>query len=214
MNDLTLLDPKFDSNPYWSWAIDRDSIPGPDSVALFDQNGYDLTKLEIEYAMFNASKRYSRHRNHTHVAIKQEWFSQPVKSQGSVLNHALIFERKGYDKAALAQLDEWSKTHPILQKVARIRPKWGFDFSIDWADQQGNVFEILHYEFDGFEYNEVEDKRRDYEQRFAAIDWDDGAKRLLARKDEWHNLEFFAQSDYKCSFFGIDRERFKMVLWE
>ena len=76
------------------------------------------------------------------------------------------------------------------------------------------MFEILHYEFDGFDYEEVESKRRDYEQRFAAMDWDDGAKRLLARKDEWHSLEFFAQSDYKCNFFGIDRERFKMVLWE
>jgi hypothetical protein len=215
LNDLTLLDPKFDPNPHWKWAIDRDSVPGPESVALFDQNGYDLTKLEIEYAMFNEDiKRYSRHRNHTHVAIKQEWFSQPIKSQGAVLNHALIFERKGYASAALEQLNKWSEIHPILQKVARIRPKWGFDFSIDWADRNGNVFEILHYEFDGFDYNEVEDKRRDYEQRFAAMDWDDGAKRLLARKDEWHDLEFFAQSDYKCNFFGIDRERFKLVLWE
>ncbi len=215
MTDLTLLNPTFDSNPFWCWAIDRDTVPGPESIELFDQNGYDLTKLEIEYAMFNEdAKRYSKHRNHTHVAIKQEWFSQPVKSQGSVLNHALIFERKGYTGAALDQLNEWSKTHPILQKVARIRPKWGFDFSIDWADSNGNVFEILHYEFDGFDYNEVEDKRRDYEQRFLAIDWDDGAKRLLARKDEWHSLGFFEQSDYKCNFFGIDKERFKMVLWE
>jgi hypothetical protein len=214
MTDLVLLDPQFNSNPYWSWAIKRDTIPGPNDVALFDQNGYDLTKLEIEYAMYNDSKRYSQHRNYMHVALKQEWFSQAEKSAGSVLNHALIFERKGYDKAALAQINEWSKTHPILQKVARIRPKWGFDFSIDWADSDGNVFEILHYEFDGFEFEEVEHKRRDYEQRFLNMDWDDGAKRLMSRKDEWHSLGFFDQSDYKCNFFGIDKERFKMVLWE
>ena len=34
------------------------------------------------------------------------------------------------------------------------------------------------------------------------------------RKEEWHSLGFFEQSDWKTNFFGIDKERFKMVLWK
>jgi len=47
-----------------------------------------------------------------------------------------------------------------------------------------------------------------------AQDWQDMALRLLDRKSEWHHLGFFEQSDYKTNFFGIEKERFKMVLWK
>ena len=39
-------------------------------------------------------------------------------------------------------------------------------------------------------------------------------KEELAHKNQWHHLDFFAQSDWKCNFFGIQRERFKMVIWQ
>ena len=45
-------------------------------------------------------------------------------------------------------------------------------------------------------------------------DWDERAKTMLERKDEWHKLGFFEQSEWKTRFFGIDKERFKMVLWK
>jgi len=40
------------------------------------------------------------------------------------------------------------------------------------------------------------------------------AKQLLDRKEEWYKLGFFEQSDYKTKFFGIEKERFKMVIWK
>jgi hypothetical protein len=47
-----------------------------------------------------------------------------------------------------------------------------------------------------------------------SIDWLDAGKQLLKRKDEWHHLEFFEQSDWKCNYFNVPKERFKMVIWE
>ena len=47
-----------------------------------------------------------------------------------------------------------------------------------------------------------------------SIDWIEAAKRLLNKKEEWYQLDFFAQSDYKCNYFGIPKERFKMVIWK
>jgi hypothetical protein len=95
-----------------------------------------------------------------------------------------------------------------------MRPKWGLDFSIDYCDKDGNVFELLHWEYDGFEYNEIADKKIKMEEFLLNQDWDERAKTMLERKDEWHGLGFFEQSDWKTQFFGIDKERFKMVLWK
>jgi hypothetical protein len=47
-----------------------------------------------------------------------------------------------------------------------------------------------------------------------AIDWDEAAEQILKHKAEWHHLDFFAQSAWKCNYFGIPRERFKMVSWQ
>lgn len=211
---LKLIDVAFNPDPFWRNALDQAECPCAHSVDLFDQNGYDLCELEIMYSHKN-DNLHSMHRNHTHVAIKQPWFTQePFQSHDSVLNHALIFERKGYAGAALDQLETWAKQQPLFYKLSRYRPKWGLDFSMDWADYLGNVFEVFHYEFDSFDYDEIIHVKNILENKLLHIDWNAAANDLLRRKKEWHNLDFFAQSDYKCAFFGLPSERFKMVAWE
>lgn len=213
MNDLELHTVKFDPTPCYTKPLDQTRCPDVSSVALFDQNGYDLCDLEIAYSKQH-SDWSSVHRNYTHIALKKPWFSQAAKTEGSVLNHALIFERKGYSGAALEQLTSWAQEMPLLWKVARIRPKWGIDFSIDWADRAGNVFEIFHYEYDSFDYDEIVAVKEKVENVIVSTDWDQAARDLLARKSQWHSLDFFAQSAYKCQYFGLAPEQFKMVLWE
>lgn len=213
MSDLTLTSHTWNPDGFWRNPIEPNVCPSPDWVNLFDQNGYDLTPIEIMYSEVNGHA-HSIHRNHTHVAIKYPWFTQPEKTHGSVINHALIFERKTYDGEALKQLQSWATQLPLLYKVIRMRPKWGLDFSMDWADDQGNVFETLHYEFDSFDYAEVAELKRMLDHKLLTTNWDAAAQELLRRKSEWHHLGFFEQSDYKCGFFGLPSERFKMVMWE
>jgi hypothetical protein len=95
-----------------------------------------------------------------------------------------------------------------------MRPKWGLDFSIDYADRDGNVFELLHWEYDGFEHDEIQSKKIRMEEFLVNQDWPDRARVMLTRKEEWHGLGFFEQSEWKTRFFGIEKERFKMVLWK
>jgi hypothetical protein len=213
MNSLTLTHCEWDPNGYWRTAIPGHLHPIPDWVHLFDQNGYDLTAIEILYSEVNGG-HHSWHRNSHHVALKQPWFTQPMLTHGAVINHALLFERKAYQGDALEQLKSWVQQLPLIWKVIRMRPKWGLDFSIDWADDAGNVFEIFHYEFDSFDYAEIADLKLKLEHKFLNTDWDGAALELLRRKSEWHHLGFFEQSDYKCAFFGLPSERFKMVTWE
>ena len=209
---LTLTDNRLDPNGYWDKPIAKlVYLPTPEDLDLFDQNGYDLTVLEQHFAYGNYVKP-KRHREHIR-AVKQDWFTQLDRVEGAVLNHSLLFERKAYAGEALAELKFWAKTIPLVNKLIALRPKWGLDFSMDYVDRQGNAFEVLHWEYDSFDYEEVQVRKLQVQARLATIDWDDAAEQILKYKDEWHHLDFFAQSDWKCDYFNIPRERFKMVAW-
>lgn len=213
MSSVVLTDSKFDPNGYWSNPVEKIVfIPTAEDVALFDQNGYDLTDLEKHYAYSNWNKP-KKHREHR-VALKQPWFTQAQTLEGAVLNHSLLFERKAYEGAALEELTHWAKALPLINKVIAIRAKWGLDFSMDYVDCKGNAFEVLHWEWDSFDYEEIVAVKAKIEPILLSIDWNSAAQEILKHKAEWHHLDFFAQSDWKCNYFGIPKEQFKMVAWK
>jgi hypothetical protein len=213
MKDLKPAETCFDTNGHWSQPVSKLLyIPTIEDLDLFDQNGYDLCVLEQHFASSN-DRRISQHRQHR-WAIKQPWLEQKKEKRvGAILNHSLLFERKAYQGEALNQLKYWAQGLPLIHKVIALRPKWGLDFSMDWVDDKGNAFEVLHWEWDGFDLDEVDAVRRQVEPILADIDWDDAGRSILENKSHWHHLDFFAQSDWKCRFFGIPKERFKMVAW-
>ena len=211
---LHLTESKFNTNPNWSEKITNVfACPPKDTVSLFDQNGYDLTHLEQLYATANGVPKVT-HRNKDHITLRQDWFTDAEPGVGAHINHAYMFERKGYTGQALEQLKAWAQNNEHINKLIAMRPKWGLDFSIDYCDREGNVFELLHWEYDGFDYREIADKKEKMEEFLLNQDWDERASTMLERKDEWHGLGFFEQSEWKTRFFGIDKERFKMVLWK
>lgn len=212
MKDFILTDNKWNPEGHWSRPLPGFFAPKIYHLELFDQNGYDLTELEKLFAEVNHTETKS-HRSHR-TAIKQPWFDQSDKIEGAILNHSLLFERKGYTGEALSQLKMWTKYFPRIWQLISLRPKWGLDFSMDYADLYGNCFEILHWEYDGFDYAEMLHIKESVEPILNDIDWNDAAMSLLKKKSEWHHLDFFAQSEYKCKYFGIMRERFKMVAWD
>ena len=100
---ITLTESQFHTNKTWSKPINWDNLPSNSSelVELFDQNGYRLTKLESHYAGANNHLTV----NHRHeVSLRQDWFVDDKPLTGPHLNHAYLFERKGYEGEALEQL--------------------------------------------------------------------------------------------------------------
>jgi len=210
---LVLTDNQFNPEGYWSLPMAKlVYLPTPEDLDLFDQNGYDLTVLEQHFAYGNWTKP-KRHREHIR-ALKNDWFTQTIVLEGPVLNHSLLFERKGYSGQALEELKFWARTLPLVHKLIAIRPKWGLDFSMDYVDRDGNSFEILHWEWDSFDCDEINAVKREIEPVLKNIDWPDAANQLIKYKEKWHHLDFFAQSDWKCNYFGVPKERFKMVIWK
>ena len=210
---LALTQNEFNYNPYWSNPISQEIIPSIEQTELFDQNGYDLTLLERLYA--EANGQAGRWHRPNHYALKRDWFTDEKNSvTGAHINHALLFERKGYAGAALAQLEGWAQHNNLIYKIIKMRPKWGMDISVDYVDTAGNVFELLHWEYDGFNYQEIADKKTHIEKFLLTVDWNSAAAEMIRRKSEWHHLGFFEQSAWKTEFFGIEKERFKMVLWQ
>lgn len=212
MNNLTLTDAKLDPNPFWSIALDSNIKLGPELLDIFEQNGYEMTEAEQMYAAANGAF-LKKHYPQQHC-LKNQWMTMPLVTEGPHLNHCLLFERKGFIGEALAQLKEQANTNTLLYKLIKLKPKWGFDFSMDYTDKEGNVLEVFHYEYDGFHFDEINEKRIKYEPILLSIDWADAAKKLIARKSEWSHLEFFEQSAWKCKYFGFDNERWKMVVWD
>lgn len=207
---LLLTANQFDSKRTWDNPICKYDSPYTNCLDLFDVNGYDLTELEQDYAEVNTPAIDHRYKK----AIKREWFkSSKIEIEGVHINHALLFERKGYSGLALNQLKTWSEELPLVHKLLKVRSKWGIDLSIDYVDRQGNVFEVFHYEWDDFNFEAVLAMKDRIENLALTTDWEDAAKRLLQRKDEWSSLSFFEQSDWKCRFYGIDSEKFKVVIW-
>lgn len=209
---IELLDNQFYPNAVWKIAIkDIPYTPGPHYVELFDQNGYSLTTLEVLYGDVNNQPAISHRKQ---LSLKKEWFTQDYADTGAIVNHAELFERKGYSGEAREQLEVWAKNNNTLYKLLRYKPKWGVDFSIDYVDADGNALEVLHYEYDGFRLDEILEAKEKVERIVTSTDWNDAAKQLLKRKSEWINLDFFQMSDYKCNFFGLGSERFKLVAWD
>ena len=205
---IQLTENSLNSVSHWSVPILLSDVPPVDWVQLFDQNGYDLTVLEQEYAKVNEPAKSHRYR----YALKYPWMTWEKHSK-SHFNHCLLFERKAYAGEALDQLLNWAEFNPLIWKVIKIQSKWGIDVSIDYVDTSGNVFEVFHYEWDDFDYSVVSQKKYEIETLVLQTDWDFAASKMLERKEEWMHLPFFAQSKWKSDFFGVGPEQFKMVIW-
>lgn len=192
------------------------------SSTFIEKSSNDISELNC-HIIQSKFPELTLHRNFKHISLQKPWFSQKdklnakgvasAKLEGYVLNHSMLLERKGYDGAALEQLKKFAKRNPLINKVINISPKWGIDFSLDYT-AENEAFEILHFEWDSFDYKEVERMKYKVETIIKTTDFDKASKELLERKNEWVNLEFFEQSHYKTSYFHLPDEKFKIVIWK
>ena len=187
-----------------------DILKDRNSVDLFDQNGYHLTKAEQAFLVRNGYEPVERRHED---CMRYDWILWDKKDKAHI-NHSDIFERKGFSDQALEQLHAVAESsNPMLYKLIKMKPKWGIDISIDYVSPDA-VFEVFHYEWDAFEYDAVMEKKQEIEQFVIHKDWDDIAQVLWNRRNEWYYLDFFEQTQWRTDFFGLSPEKFKNVIWK
>jgi len=186
------------------------TLVNKDSVQLHDQNGYHLTEAEQAFLNPNGYEIVERRMED---CIRQDWLVWDSRDKAHI-NHSDLFERKGFKGEALEQLEHFAeKDNPMLWKVAKMKPKWGIDISIDYVSRD-KVFEVFHYEWDAFEFDLVQEKKEELQRFVLEQDWDHVAEVLWKKKDEWLNLPFFEQTKWRTDFFGLSPEKFKDVIWK
>ena len=208
---MTVAENKLRKQAYFLDAIEEPNIlKDPNCVDLFDQNGYHLTKAEQAFLDRNGYQPIARRHED---CLRHDWFLWDKKEKAHI-NHADLFERKGFKDQALEQIEVLADEYnPMLYKLVKMKPKWGIDISIDYVSKNA-VFEVFHYEWDAFEYDAVMEKKHELEYFVLQQDWDDIAKRLWKKKDEWLYLDFFEQTKWKTDYFGLSPEKFKNVIWD
>lgn len=208
---MILTDSKLNKQAYFLDAIEDPTVlKDKNCVDLFDQNGYHLTLAEQAYLTRNGFNPVERRHED---CLRYDWFVCP-KRNGAHINHSDLFERKGFSDQALEQLLTIAEEHnPMLYKLAKMKPKWGIDISIDYVSPDA-VFEVFHYEWDSFVYEDVIQKKKELEKLIQRLDWDEVAKDIWELRGEWYDLDFFDQTKWRTEYFGISPENFKNVIWE
>ena len=173
------------------------------SMAYFDKDGYELNLVEQLY-----HKKMSVDISYDflyHKANHVPWYTDIHNSEiGAVLDHSMIMQRWAYTGKAREQIQNLAKRKPQLNKLLSVRPKWGFDLSVDYV-YEGGAFELFHIEYDYYSYSEAVDQKAHHEDIISSIDWDSSAEEILARKSEWEHLCSDDQADWKVQLFGFHR---------
>ena len=207
---MILTDSKLHRDAYFrNVTKEVDVLKDENCVDLFDQNGYHLTKAEQVFLQPNGYRPIERRHED---CLRYDWLVWD-KREGAHINHSDLFERKAFKGDAKQQLLLYAKENPMLYKLVKMKPKWGIDISIDYVSEDA-VFEVFHYEWDSFEYDAVIEKKLEIEQFVLNLDWDEVAKDLWKKKDQWYNLDFFEQTKWRTDYFGLTPENFKNVIWE
>jgi len=216
---MEILDSDFYEIGYYTKPInwEESQPPGPAYFYLFDQEGYDLSNIEILFALEN---NFSLRKHRNNYTLSKEWILQtPPKTEGAVLNHGLLFERKGFKGEALEQIKKWSEVNPLFFSLIKMKPKWGIDLSIDFYSPKDQltgdreVFECFHYEWDSFQIDETKAIKEKIESLVLTTDFNKKGMELMEKKEEWYPLDYFERSKYRTILFGLPLERFKMVPW-
>jgi hypothetical protein len=162
----------------------------------YDKDGFELNQAEQQfyYAMghpVNASIL-------NHSCYQEPWYA--VDDTQLILDHAMIMHRCSYNGDALEQLKELAITMPQATYLINTKPKWGFDFALDAIDPRGNVYEVLHVEYDNRDFQMFRDRMLAFETTAKRIDWKNAADSIYATRNEWEHLTGFNQNHWKARY--------------
>lgn len=182
------------SNPVCTKSVD---LLVAEDFQYYDKDGFELNIAEQK---FYAAQEYPLNTCLNHRCWQEQWFELERTDIGLVVDHSLILHRCSYSGAAEAQLEQLRYQHPQASYLLNTKAKWGFDFALDAVNDNGDIFEVLHIEYDSNQYDTFKTRLIMIEYTIRHTDWVDAAKQINLHKDQWQHLKGFKQNDWKANF--------------
>lgn len=164
----------------------------------YDKDGFELNVAEQRF--YSAMGYPIWHGILNHHCWQEPWFELENTNIGLILDHSMFLCRCSYDREAAEQLLELKQTQPLADYLLRSRRKWGFDFALDAVAEDGTCYEILHIEYDHYDYDKFKNRMINFEWVVRHTDWIDAGNRIWAKKSEWQGLTGFEQNHWKANF--------------
>lgn len=172
---------------------------------FFDRIGYELTYIESLYHKINNISNLVLVPGSTTDASAniQDWVKQVINTPNVYLDHCHVVTRFAYQGEARKQIEQYSKKYPRLRKLLQIKPKYGYDFCVDYIDEN-RVFEICHIEHD-FSSWETFKRNFDFTENFIlGSDWVKHSEYLNKTYSYWYTSDEYAQAQFKAKYYGFD----------
>lgn len=170
----------------------------PNDFKYYDKDGFELNQAEQKY--YTMMRHPVEEKILNHSCWQQTWFELENTNQELILDHSMILHRCSYEGMAAYQLEKIKKDIPEAQWLLNTKQKWGYDFALDAVAPDGSMYEVVHIEYDSYDYDQFHNHMLLFEYTARHTDWHDAAKKILAHKDDWKNLTGFAQNDWKAKF--------------
>lgn len=163
----------------------------------FDKDGFELNKAEQKF--YSAMSYPINHSILNHSCWQEPWFELEKNNLGLILDHSMFLCRCKFADQAENQLNSLKSKIPQADLLLRTKQKWGFDFALD-AVRDGTVFEVLHIEYDHYDYDIFKNRMINFEWTVRHTDWCDAADRIWSVRDQWQGLQGFDQNHWKANF--------------
>lgn len=164
----------------------------------YDKDGFELNQAEQAYYRMMHYPIDNGILNHH--CWQEPWFELEDKSNNLILDHCMVLHRCNYSEHAHYQLEKVKKDIPEAEWLLKTKQKWGFDFALDAVDENGDIYEVLHIEYDSYDYQTFSNHMITFDFKVRHTDWYDAAKKVLDHQSEWKNLKGFDQNDWKARF--------------
>ncbi len=168
-----------------------------DDFRYYDKDGFELNQAEQK---FYAASGLPIIDCLNHLCWQEPWFELERDDLGLILDHSMFLCRASYYGAAQEQLEKIKQHTPTADFLSQTRRKWGFDFALDAVSPEGTMFEVLHVEYDSYDYDAFQNQMLLFDQQVRHTDWQDSALLIWRKRDEWQHLKGFEQNHWKSRY--------------
>lgn len=160
----------------------------------YDKDGFELNKAEQKFYRVNNLPVIDCL---NHLCWQEPWFELERNDLGLIVDHSMFLCRASYAGEAYNQLAFMKPTIATADLLMRTRQKWGFDFALDAVADDGTVYEVLHVEYDNYDYHVFREQMQKFDFSVRHTDWQDSARQIWIKRDQWQSLTGFEQNNWK-----------------